>query len=164
MIDHVADLVITRIFDAPRERVFKAWTDPRQVARWWGPHGFTDLNCEMDVRPGGAFCIQMRGPDGVVYPNHGVFREIVEPERLVVSTSAFEDENGNPQLEVLTTVTFAEHNGKTKLTLRQSSSRRRPRWTRRGTSWRRPVQGIGHLWGVPWEITRERRRSVVSSQ
>ncbi len=112
------DLVITRVFDAPREIVFKAWTDPEHVAQWWGPKGFTNPVCELDVRPGGAIRIDMRGPDGVVYPMKGIFREILEPERLVVTTSAFEDEDGNPQLEVLNTVTFAEHGGgKTKLTL-----------------------------------------------
>jgi uncharacterized protein YndB with AHSA1/START domain len=111
------ELVIERIFDAPRELVWKAWTDPKHVAQWWGPRGFTNPVCEMDVRPGGAILIHMRGPDGVVYPAKGVFREIVEPERLVFTDSAFEDEDGNPQLEVLTTVTFAEQGGKTKLTL-----------------------------------------------
>ena len=111
-------LVITRIFDAPRELVFKAWTDPKRLAQWWGPKGFTNPICELDVRPGGAIRIDMTGPDGVVYPTKGVFHEIVEPERLVITTSAFEDEDGNPQLEVLNTVTFTEHNGKTKLTLR----------------------------------------------
>ena len=111
------EVTITRLFDAPRALVFKAWTDPKQLAQWWGPHGFTTPVCEVDVRPGGALLIHMRGPDGVVYPNKGVFHEIVEPERIVVTTSAFEDAEGHPQLEVLNTVTFAELSGKTKLTL-----------------------------------------------
>jgi uncharacterized protein YndB with AHSA1/START domain len=112
------ELVITRIFDAPRELVFKVWIDPKHVAQWWGPYEFTNPVCELDVRPGGAILIHMQGPDGVVYPNKGVFREIVAPERLVFTSSAFEDADGNPQLEVLNTVTFAEHEGgKTKLTL-----------------------------------------------
>jgi len=106
-----------RIFDAPRELVFKAWTDPKHLAQWWGPNGFTNPVCELDVRPGGGILIHMTGPDGVVIPGKGVFHEIVVPERLVFTTSAFEDEAGNPRLEVLNTVTFAEHNGKTKLTL-----------------------------------------------
>ncbi len=111
-------LVLSRVFDAPRDLVFKAWTDPRHVARWWGPNGFTNPVCELDVRPGGAIRIDMRGPDGVVYPMKGVFHEIVEPEWLVFTSSALEDEKGNPQLVVRFTVTFDEHNGKTKLTVR----------------------------------------------
>src|SRR5260370_38402582 len=75
-------LVIERIFDAPRNLVFKAWTDPKQVAQWWGPKGFTNPACEMDVRPGGAMRICMLSPDGREHPVRGVFRELVEPERL----------------------------------------------------------------------------------
>jgi uncharacterized protein YndB with AHSA1/START domain len=112
----VRELIITRILDAPRQLVFKAWTDPKHVAQWWGPQGFTNPVCELDVRPGGAIRIDMRGPDGVVYPMKGVFRDIVEPERIVMTTTAFEDD-GNPQLEALITVTFVEHEGKTTLTL-----------------------------------------------
>jgi len=111
------EVTITRLFNAPRDLVFKNWTDPKQLAKWWGPNGFTTLLCELDVRPGGAIRIDMRGPDGVVYPGKGIFHEIVEPERLVFTTSAFEDAEGNPQLEVLHTVTFVEHEGKTTLTL-----------------------------------------------
>ena len=111
------ELVITRIFDAPRRLVFETWTDPRHVARWLGPHGFTNPVCELDLRPGGAIRIDMRGPDGTVYPMTGVFREIVAPERLVYSSAAL-DGAGDPLFEVLITVTFAEQGGKTKLTLR----------------------------------------------
>jgi len=110
------ELVITRVFDAPREFVFKAWTDPKHVAQWWGPKGFTNPVCELNVRPGGAIRIHMRGPDGTVYPMTGVYQEIVEPERLVFTSAAL-DEKGKPLFEVLNTVTFAEHSGKTKLTL-----------------------------------------------
>jgi uncharacterized protein YndB with AHSA1/START domain len=110
------ELVLTRIVDAPRELVFKMWTDPKRVAQWWGPHGFTNPVCELDARPGGAILIHMRGPDGTVYPMRGVYQEVVEPKRLVFISSAL-DANGNAMFEVLTTVTFAEHNGKTKQTL-----------------------------------------------
>lgn len=112
------ELVITRIFDAPRELVFKAWTNPTHMARWWGPHGFTNPLCELDVRPGGAILIHMQGPDGVVIPTKGVFDEVAEPERLILTLTNFEDAEGRPQLEIRNTVTFAEHEGKTKLTLR----------------------------------------------
>lgn len=112
------ELVITRILDAPRELVFKAWTDPEHVARWWGPQNFTNPVCELDVRPGGALRIDMRGPDGTVYPGGGMFHEVVPPERLVFTTDGLADELGNPQLEVLNTVTFEDQGGKTRLTLR----------------------------------------------
>jgi uncharacterized protein YndB with AHSA1/START domain len=115
------ELVITRIFDAPRELVFKAWTDPRHVAQWWGPKGFTNPVCEMDVRPGGALRIVMRAPDGADHAMKGVFREVVEPERLVFTNIAV-DAKGNTLLEGLTIVTFAEHGGKTKLTLQTSAA------------------------------------------
>jgi uncharacterized protein YndB with AHSA1/START domain len=111
------ELVITRIFDAPRELVFKAWTDQEQVARWWSPKHFTNPFCEVDARPGGAILIHMRAPDGAEFPMNGRFLEIVEPERLVFTSSALEEEEGNPLLEVLTTVTFADQGGKTKLTM-----------------------------------------------
>jgi len=110
------DLVITRVFDAPREQVFRAWTDTRHMAQWWGPKGFTNPVCELDVRVGGVIRIHMRAPNGVVYPMSGVFEEITEPERLVFVSSAL-DENGNSMFDVLNTVTFAEQRGKTTLTL-----------------------------------------------
>jgi uncharacterized protein YndB with AHSA1/START domain len=116
------DLVITRIFDAPRELVFKAWTDAKQVALWWGPHGFTNPLCEWNVRPGGAILVHMRGPKGSVFdmvmPMRGRFHEVTAPERLVFISTAMEDGEGDPQLETLNTITFEEHNGKTKFTLR----------------------------------------------
>lgn len=110
------DLVITRVFDAPRELVFRAWTDREQVAQWWGPNGFTNPVCEIDVRVGGAIRIHMRAPNGVVYPMTGVFEEIVEPERLVFVSHAL-DEQGSSMFDIKNTVLFAEQHGKTKLTL-----------------------------------------------
>jgi uncharacterized protein YndB with AHSA1/START domain len=111
-------LVIERIFDAPRSLVFKAWTEPERLMRWWGPNGVTTVSCKMDLRAGGAWRISMRCR-GNEERQQGVFREIVEPERLVF-TYAFEDPTGNPGHETLVTVTFAEHGGKTKLTLKQA--------------------------------------------
>lgn len=119
-------LVITRIFEAPRELVFKAWTEPERVSQWWGPRGFTSAVQELDVRPGGRITMQMHGPDGGVYPLNGIFQEIVPPERLVFATSTFEDESGNPQLEVLNIVTFTDLGGKTRLTLQARVVRSTP--------------------------------------
>jgi len=110
------EVVITRVFKAPRELVFKAWRDPKLVAQWWGPRGFTSPVCELDVRKGGAIRIHMRGPDGTIYPMTGVYQEVVEPERLVFTLTPL-DEKGKPLFEVLNTVTFAEHGGKTTFTV-----------------------------------------------
>lgn len=119
------DLVITRIFDAPRELLFRAWTEPERLARWWGPKGFMMLSCTFDLRPDGIFHYGMRSPDGREMWGRWQFREIVEPERLVFVTS-FADADGNPvrapfssewPLEVLSTLTFAEQEGRTTLTL-----------------------------------------------
>jgi uncharacterized protein YndB with AHSA1/START domain len=108
---------MTRVFDAPRKVVFAAWTDPKQVAQWWGPTGFTNPVCELDVRPGGAILIHMRAPDGTVYPMAGVYKEIVPPERLVFTSVAL-DKDGKAMFENLNTVIFSEHNGKTTVELR----------------------------------------------
>jgi len=110
-------LVITRLFDAPRELIFAAWTDPKHVAQWWGPRGFSIPHCELEVQPGGAMRIDMLGPDGRLYPMKGVFHEIVPPQRLVFMSKAFENEAGDPQLEVLHTITFTDVGDQTRLTL-----------------------------------------------
>jgi uncharacterized protein YndB with AHSA1/START domain len=110
------EVVITRIFDAPRELVFRAWTDAALLSRWWGPKMFTNPVCEVDPRVGGKWHIVMRGPDGTEYPCGGVYREIVPNERLVFTNIAT-DKEGNPILDGLTTVTFTDDGGKTKLVL-----------------------------------------------
>jgi uncharacterized protein YndB with AHSA1/START domain len=111
------ELTITRILDAPRELVFKAWTDAEQLAQWWGPKYFTNPVCEVDARPGGAILIHMQGPDGNVYPMKGTFLEIVEPERLVMRAAALVGDQEDVLLEDVTTVTLAEHDGKTLMTV-----------------------------------------------
>jgi uncharacterized protein YndB with AHSA1/START domain len=110
------DLILTRVFAAPRELVWKAWTDPAQLAQWWGPKGFTNPVCEADARAGGAMRIHMRGPDGTVYPMTGTFVELIEPERIVFSSGPT-DAEGKPLFDVLTTVTLIDRDGATELTL-----------------------------------------------
>src|SRR5688572_22213811 len=112
-----AELLLTRIFDAPRATVFKAWTDPQLMAKWWGPAGFTNPVCEVDARAGGKILIHMRAPDGAVYPMDGVFIEVVVPERLVFTARAFDPDTDKTLMEDHTTVTFEDHGGKTKLTI-----------------------------------------------
>ena len=111
------ELILTRILGAPRSLVFRAWTDPKHLVRWWGPRGFSNPVCELDVRPGGLIRIDMRGPDGTIYPMKGVFHEIVEARRLVFTSTALEDATGKPLFEILNTISFDDYNGLTKLTL-----------------------------------------------
>jgi uncharacterized protein YndB with AHSA1/START domain len=110
------ELTITRLINAPRELVFKAWTDTEMLTKWWGPKGFTNPVCEADARPNGRIYIDMKAPDGTVYPMDGEFHEIIPPER-VVFTSAALDKNNKRLFEVMNTVTLTEEDGKTKLTL-----------------------------------------------
>jgi uncharacterized protein YndB with AHSA1/START domain len=111
-------LEIRRLFNAPRELVFAAWTDPKHLAQWWGPKGFTAPRCEAEARPGGKIRIDMRGPDGTIYPMDGQFREVTPPEKLVFTSSAL-DENGNALFVNLNTVTFEDFgDGRTMLTVR----------------------------------------------
>src|SRR5271155_561565 len=99
------EITITRTFDAPRALVFEAWTDAKVLAQWWGPQGFTNPRCEFDAKVGGVIRIDMRAPDGAIYPMQGEVREIVSPERLVFTNMAL-DANGSPVTAGLTTVTF----------------------------------------------------------
>jgi uncharacterized protein YndB with AHSA1/START domain len=102
-----ASVTLTRVFNAPRALVWKAWTDAKMMAQWFGPRGFTNPVCELDVRVGGSLYIVMRGPDRNDYPMKGVFREVSAPERLVFTNIAI-DKEGNHLLEGETTVTFWE--------------------------------------------------------
>ena len=108
-------LVIKRTFDAPRDLVWKVWSDPEQAKKWWGPDGFTAPVVELDARPGGKWRALMRSPDGKDVWQHGVYREIVPPEK--VSFTFIWDEQ--PDHEMLVTVTFAERGKKTEMTFRQ---------------------------------------------
>jgi uncharacterized protein YndB with AHSA1/START domain len=88
------ELVITRIFDAPRELVWKAWTDPQQLMRWWGPKDFTSPLSEIDLRVGGKYLFCMRSPEGQDFYSTGVYL-IIDPPNEIVFTDSFADENGN---------------------------------------------------------------------
>ncbi len=101
-----------RVFNAPRELVFKVWTEPKHIAQWWGPKGFTNTIDTMDVRPGGVWKFIMHGPDGVDYPNMVTYLEVKKPERLVYDHGK-EGQPGYFQV----TVTFEDQRGHTKLSM-----------------------------------------------
>jgi uncharacterized protein YndB with AHSA1/START domain len=110
------EMVITRLIDAPRERVWQAWTDPKQIALWWGPNGFSTTTHEHSLKPGGVWRHTMRGPDGVEYPNQSVFQEIVPPERLVYTHGGGTE--GKEGVSFRATITFKAVGNKTELTMR----------------------------------------------
>lgn len=125
------DLVIERVFDAPRELVWKTWTEADGVKRWWGPKDFTAPSVKMDLRVGGIYLYCMRAPDGKDYWSTGTFRDIVPLERIV-ATDSFADKDGNIvaatyygmsadiPLELVLSVTFQDIGAKTKLILRHA--------------------------------------------
>ena len=104
------EIVATRVFDAPRELVWEVWTDPKHLAQWWGPNGFTNTVHEIEVKPGGVWRFIMHGPDGTDYKNEVVYVEVVKPERLVY------DHVSGPKFHV--TVTFTEEGNKTRLNMK----------------------------------------------
>jgi uncharacterized protein YndB with AHSA1/START domain len=112
------ELVLTRLIDAPREKVWRAWTDPALLKQWFAPLPYTTPVAVLDVRPGGASLVVMRGPDGADMPNRGVYLEVVENERLVFTdayTAAWEPSE-KPFMTV--TLTFADEGGRTRYTAR----------------------------------------------
>ena len=120
------EFVITRIFDAPRDLVWKAHTECRHLMQWWGPKGFKMKACNLDLRPGGVFHYCLRSLDGQDMWGKFVYREVVAPERLVHIVSFSDEKQGVTRhplsptwpLQTLATATFTQHDGKTTLTVR----------------------------------------------
>jgi uncharacterized protein YndB with AHSA1/START domain len=120
------EFTISREFNAPRELVFKAWTEAERLAEWWGPKGFKIRVAKLDVRPGGIFHYSMTTPGSEDWWGRFVYREVVPPERIVFVNSFSDAEGGVTRapfsptfpLEVLSTITFTEHDGRTTITLR----------------------------------------------
>jgi len=111
------EIVLSRVFDAPRERVFEAWTDPEGLAQWFGPKGFVTTTHEVEVRVGGLWRFEMRAPNGTRYPNRIEYLEIKKPERLVMDHGS--DLDNDPH-RFRVTITFdAQSDGKTVVTMRQ---------------------------------------------
>lgn len=118
---HEHTVAVTRVFDAPRERVFAAWTQAEHLAHWFGPKGFRIHSCEADPRPGGVFRLCMRSPEGIDYWVRGTYQEVVAPERLVVRCFA-DDAKGVQRLEETITLDLADEGDRTRLTLRATAA------------------------------------------
>jgi len=130
MSEPATELTLTRTFNAPRDLVFRAWTDPELLSQWWGPNGVTTPVCEVDAVIGGKLNIVMLAGEelgpmaGAEWPMTGVYREITPPEKIVYDASPVVE--GQPIMDTLNTVTFEEENGKTKLTLHIAVTRITP--------------------------------------
>jgi uncharacterized protein YndB with AHSA1/START domain len=107
-------LHLKREFDAPRQAVWEAWTQPEQFAQWYAPQPYTIPVCEFDLRPGGKLKVDMKSPEGWLFPSVGEFKTVEQPERLAFTNSPL-DKDGNKLFEVLHTVTLTEEAGKTLL-------------------------------------------------
>jgi uncharacterized protein YndB with AHSA1/START domain len=108
---HSADLAIVRVLDAPRPLVWEVWTDPKHATQWWGPEGYTTPVYQVDLRPGGAFRIHLRAPDGTIFPNFGTIEEVIAPERLVMFGAV--EVEGRLLFESRTTIVFEERGKQT---------------------------------------------------
>ena len=109
------EIVLTRVVRAPRDVVFRVWTDPMQVHGWWGPDGFSTTIHEMDVRVGGVWRFTLHGPDGTSWPNRVTYREVAAPARLVYD---HDDDKDPPQNAFHVTATFDDEGGATRVTMR----------------------------------------------
>ena len=149
---HEYTVAVTRLLDAPRERVFECWTQAAHLAHWFGPQGFSIHSCETDPRPGGVFRLCMRSPEGVDYWVHGAYREVVAPERLVVHCCA-DDAKGVKRLDEVIIVTFASEGGRTRLTLHATAAGS-------GDVAGRMLEGMEQGWSETLERLRGRSNSI----
>lgn len=143
-------IVLSRVFDAPREKVWNAWTKAEQVAKWWGPTGFTTPVCKIDFRVGGKFLFCMRSPQGQDFWYGGEYQEIIENE-LIVCSDYMADENGNrispkqsaerPEETILRLI-FEDENGKTKVTLRHEGISSSDDRSRAESGWFQNLEGL----------------------
>jgi uncharacterized protein YndB with AHSA1/START domain len=115
-----ATVVMTRVFDAPRSRVFEAWTRAEHLGKWFAPRGFTISECAADARPGGVFRMRWRAPWGGTYSVRGRYREVLPPERLVIACT-LDDEQGASRLEEMIEVCFEQTGSRTTLVLNSTA-------------------------------------------
>lgn len=150
------EIVITRVFDAPREMVFRAFTDAEQMKQWFAPKAFTTPFCEVDARPGGSMRCCLRSPEGKEFWGRGIYQEVVPPERIVYLDS-FADADGNfvepsyygmsaeHPAETLVTITFEELGGRTRVTLRHALGTHVPERAGAEQGWTEMLEKLGEF-------------------
>ena len=136
-------LKVSRVFDAPRERVFRAWTDPRVLEKWWGPPGFSCPLAQVDLRTGGAYRLGMKPPQGETFYLGGTFREVRPPERLVYTWQWEEDTEGTG--ETLVTVEFKDLGARTEVVLTHERFPDAGAVRRHGDGWNGCLESLAHL-------------------
>lgn len=135
------ELVITRLIDAPRVNLYRAWTEPALLKQWFAPKPFTVPVAELDVRPGGRCLFVMRGPDGMEYPNPGVYLEVVPNEKIVTTDAFVEAWKPSAKAFMTLTVTFVDEGGKTRYTARAAH------WTKEDRD-QHLAMGFHEGWGI----------------
>ena len=138
--DESYTLELSRSISAPLVNVYKAWTDPKKLAKWWGAKGYTNPVCEVNAKPEGSMTIEMEGPDGIAYPMRGIFHEVVKNEKLVFSIYSHDDDRKRAGLVTHITVTLSEQDEVTTITLALRVVRAAPEVAQ-------AVAGISHGWG-----------------
>ncbi len=145
----IRELVLTRLYAVPRILVFRAFTDPAQVARWWGPQGFTTVMRKWEAKPGGAIDIDMIAPGGNGHPMGGTIHEVSPPDRFIFTSTAFREEDGTPGIENYNIVTFEDVAGQTRVTLRcqvmRASDAARPAIEGMDAGWNQSLDRLGDL-------------------
>ena len=139
--NHENELVLTRLIDAPREKLYRAWTDPELLKQWFAPLPYTTPHAETDVRPGGSSLIVMRGPEGPDMPNRGVYLEVVPNEKLVFTDAYTEAWVPSEKPFMTVTLTFEDEDGKTRYTARVRH------WTKEDTEAHEKM-GFHVGWGI----------------
>jgi uncharacterized protein YndB with AHSA1/START domain len=133
-------LELSRSISAPLANVYKAWTDPKKLAKWWGAKGYTNPVCEITAKPEGTITIEAEGPEGIVYPMRGIFHEVVKNEKLVFSIYSHDDDRKRAALVTHHIVTFAEQDEVTTIVLTVRVVRAAPEVAQ-------AVASMSHSWG-----------------
>ena len=141
--EHIKELIIKRSFNISRTILYEMWTKPEHLSKWYGPKNFSVSECRTDLQPGGEFFINMKSPDGKIYPSTGIWRELDPPGKLVFSLVSHFDDNGHPQMEMLNTLIFEEEENITKMIMKIKEIKTLPEIN--------PLKGLDFAWNQSFD-------------